>query len=209
MKGKDDTSEKLIPKINFNDVSFAWPNKKENLISNCSFSIDQSGLFMIVGKNGSGKSTFLKLISGILRPNYGTIDCLANIGLVFQNPDHQILMPNCKSELLISISKKISDKEIILSPSDFGFRNMLKKNKKTYFFDFEYAGLDDGVKLICDYFLQPDVRVPKKYLNLFIENLINERNKKVFTKRLKDVFLSHAIKWCCIILNVFFHGPEQ
>ena len=122
MKGKNYASEKLIPKINFNDVSFAWPNKKENLISNCSFSIDQSGLFMIVGKNGSGKSTFLKLISGILRPNYGTIDCLANIGLVFQNPDHQILMPNCKSELLISISKKISDKD-----SGIKIKNSLEK----------------------------------------------------------------------------------
>ena len=32
--------------------------------------------------------------------------------MVFQNPDHQILMPNCRSELLININQDISDYEI-------------------------------------------------------------------------------------------------
>ena len=41
------------------------------------------------------------------------INNLANVGMVFQNPDHQILMPNCRSELLININKKLSRKDII------------------------------------------------------------------------------------------------
>ena len=97
--------------INFQDVSFSWPGKKESVISNCNFSIDKPGLWMIVGENGSGKSTFLKLINGILKPNSGNINCQVNVGMVFQNPDHQILMPNCWSELLININQKISKKE--------------------------------------------------------------------------------------------------
>ena len=32
--------------------------------------------------------------------------------MVFQNPDHQILMPNCRSELLLNINQKLSRKEI-------------------------------------------------------------------------------------------------
>ena len=98
--------------INFKDVSFSWPGKKVSLISNCNFSIEKPGLWMIVGENGSGKSTILKLINGILKPNSGNIDCQVNVGMVFQNPDHQILMPNCWSELLININQKISKKEI-------------------------------------------------------------------------------------------------
>ena len=97
--------------INFQDVSFSWPGKKASVISNCNFSIDKPGLWMIVGENGSGKSTFLKLINGILKPNSGNINCQVNVGMVFQNPDHQILMPNCWSELLININQKISKKE--------------------------------------------------------------------------------------------------
>ena len=67
---------------------------------------------MVVGKNGSGKSTLLKLINGIIKPKNGIILSKANIGMVFQNPDHQILMPNCRSELLININQNLTDYEI-------------------------------------------------------------------------------------------------
>ena len=36
----------------------------------------------------------------------------ANVGTVFQNPDHQILMPNCRSELLLNINQKLSQTDI-------------------------------------------------------------------------------------------------
>ena len=54
----------------------------------------------------------LKLINGILKPSNGVIDNLANVGMVFQNPDHQILMPNCRSELLLNINQNLSRKDI-------------------------------------------------------------------------------------------------
>ena len=103
-----------VPNIIFKDVSFSWPGKQDQLISKCNFSITNTGLYMIVGKNGSGKSTLLKLINGILQPTNGSIVCLANVGMVFQNPDHQILMPNCRSELLVNIDQKLSRKDINL-----------------------------------------------------------------------------------------------
>ena len=104
--------ENEIAKIHFKDVSFSYSEKKENLIFNCSFSIKKPGFWMVVGKNGSGKSTLLKLINGIIKPKNGIVECNANIGMVFQNPDHQILMPNCRSELLININQNMSDYEI-------------------------------------------------------------------------------------------------
>ena len=107
-----DFLENEIPHIHFKDVSFSYPGKKENLILNCNFSIKKQGFWMVVGKNGSGKSTLLKLINGIIKPQDGIVNCKANIGMVFQNPDHQILMPNCRSELLININQNISDYKI-------------------------------------------------------------------------------------------------
>ena len=104
--------ENEIPYIHFKDVSFSYPGKKDNLIFQCNFSIKEPGFWMVVGKNGSGKSTLLKLINGIIKPNNGIINSKADIGTVFQNPDHQILMPNCRSELLINIRQNISDYEI-------------------------------------------------------------------------------------------------
>ena len=107
-----DSLENKIPYIHFKDVSFSYPKNKENLILKCNFSIKKSGFWMIVGKNGSGKSTLLKLINGIIKPQNGVVYSKANIGMVFQNPDHQILMPNCRSELLLNLNQNISCYEI-------------------------------------------------------------------------------------------------
>ena len=104
-----DFFENGIPHIFFKDVSFSYHGKKENLILKCNFSIKKPGFWMIVGKNGSGKSTLLKLINGIFKPKNGLINSKADIGMVFQNPDHQILMPNCRSELMININQNLSD----------------------------------------------------------------------------------------------------
>ena len=108
----EDTLRNKLPIITFKDVTFSWPGKTDHVINNCNFSINKSGLWMIVGKNGSGKSTLLKLINGLLKPSNGVINNLTDVGMVFQNPDHQILMPNCRSELLLNINQKLSIKDI-------------------------------------------------------------------------------------------------
>ena len=108
----EDTFQNEVPNITFKNVNFSRPGMGRNILTNCSFSINKTGLWMIVGKNGSGKSTLLKLIIGLLKPSYGVINSSANFGMVFQNPDHQILMPNCRSELLLNINQKLSRKDI-------------------------------------------------------------------------------------------------
>ena len=108
----EDTLQNKLPIITFKDVNFTWPGQTGKVISNCNFSIKKSGFWMIVGKNGSGKSTLFKLINGLLKPSNGVINNLADVGMVFQNPDHQILMPNCRSELLLNINQKLSKKDI-------------------------------------------------------------------------------------------------
>ena len=54
---------------------------------------------MLVGGNGSGKSTLLRLIAGLLKAESGDIISPVRPALVFQNPDHQLLLPSCSSEL--------------------------------------------------------------------------------------------------------------
>ena len=92
--------------LGFENVSFSWPNGV-NVINQCSFSIEKPGLWMLVGENGSGKSTLFKLICGVIRPESGKIFCDIKPSLVYQNPDHQLLMPTCKSELMLCVPKTI------------------------------------------------------------------------------------------------------
>ena len=92
--------------LEFENVCFSWSNGV-NIIDQCSFSLEKPGLWMLVGENGSGKSTLFRLISGVIRPESGKIVCSLKSSLVFQNPDHQLLMPTCKSELMLSVPKTV------------------------------------------------------------------------------------------------------
>ena len=86
-KTKIDTKEE--DKLIFENVYFKWPGQEKFIIENCNFSIGGPGLWMLLGKNGCGKSTILKLIKGILQPTKGKIKRPDNLSMVFQNPDHQ------------------------------------------------------------------------------------------------------------------------
>ena len=126
-KLKENDSEKLI----FQDVHFAWHAKKDFVIKNCSFSLSEPGLWMLVGENGCGKSTLLKLIKGILQPTYGYIKRPSSVSLVFQNPDHQILMPTCGSELILNIkgnlSKRVINQKVKRSLDSVGLEGFWKR----------------------------------------------------------------------------------
>lgn len=58
--------------IQFDNLSFGY-SKKKLLYSNLTLSIDKGKIYGLLGKNGAGKSTFLKNISGLLFPTGGNI----------------------------------------------------------------------------------------------------------------------------------------
>ena len=69
----------------------------------------------IIGLNGSGKSTFVRLLNGLQLPSAGsvTVDGLntkkegrkvrARVGFVFQNPDNQIVYPTVREDLAFGL----------------------------------------------------------------------------------------------------------
>ncbi|KAJ6573835.1 P-loop containing nucleoside triphosphate hydrolase protein [Mycena vulgaris] len=59
--------------VEFRNVSFQYPGSNKDVLRNVSFKILQGQLCVIVGANGSGKSTILKLISRLYDPTEGEI----------------------------------------------------------------------------------------------------------------------------------------
>ena len=78
---------------------------KKTILDDVTLSIDEGDFVCIIGKNGSGKSTLAKLMNGLILPTKGEVECIGlntkntdniidirkNIGMVFQNPDNQIV----------------------------------------------------------------------------------------------------------------------
>jgi len=59
--------------IEINDICFSYPGCKEKVFSNFSLNIEPNRIYGLLGKNGTGKSTLLYLICGLLRQSRGLI----------------------------------------------------------------------------------------------------------------------------------------
>ena len=120
-------------------------------------------------------------------------------------PTFKILKNKINDKKILYQSKyKLYKKDMIISPSDFGFHNVVESKKKIFFFDFEYAGYDDPVKLICDFYCQPNQKVSMKQKEKFKKMIIKKyKNYKQLDYLISELLPIHHLKWCCIILNEF------
>jgi biotin transport system ATP-binding protein len=72
----------------------------------------------IAGRNGSGKTTLLRLLAGLVTPTAGHVcvdgadpaenrkAMIGRIGILFQNPDHQIIFPTVEEELAFGLRQQ-------------------------------------------------------------------------------------------------------
>ena len=102
----------MAGEIILSDVNLRLSGRE--VLSGVSMALSESRIG-IVGRNGSGKTSLLRVIAGLVAPTTGTVlvarvdpakdrkAMLGAVGILFQNPDHQILFPTVGEELAFGL----------------------------------------------------------------------------------------------------------
>ena len=97
-----------MPFLQFKNVDFSYPSGESDYIRALravDFTVERGEFVALVGCNGSGKSTLARLCNGLILPDAGVVtvdgvstadrsalyDIRKKIGVVFQNPDNQMV----------------------------------------------------------------------------------------------------------------------
>ena len=116
----------------------------EDALYDISLSINEGEYVCIIGKNGSGKSTFVKTINGIIIPTSGNVEVLGmntkddnkiieirkNVGMVFQNPDNQMVASLVEEDVAFGLENIGIETSEMHKRVDYALRKVKIENLK-------------------------------------------------------------------------------
>ena len=127
--------------LDLKDINYQPQTGPEKIIDNLNFKIHENEIILICGDSGSGKTTLLEIISGLVKPQKGTIFWNNKIlssrqrrwfcGVVFQFPERYFIGTTIGKELKIG-HKSLREKnlEIVLKKVGLEDINMTKPPEK-------------------------------------------------------------------------------
>ncbi len=137
-------------KIVFDNVSFDYEDTEKenskNAIVDLSVTIKKGEFVCLIGRNGSGKSTFAKLSNAILLPDEGVVtvdgidtkddgkkfDIRKKVGMIFQNPDNQIVATAVDEDVAFGPENLGLEREEIIKRVDFSLEAVGMTDYKNY-----------------------------------------------------------------------------
>ncbi|WP_292389249.1 ATP-binding cassette domain-containing protein [Methanosarcina sp. UBA5] len=101
-----------IPVLEVRDLCHRYPHLDSNALDKINLKVFKGERVAVLGANGAGKSTLFKHLNGILRPLSGEVlikgekmtkknlrTCRETVGIVFQDPDDQVLAPSVEEDI--------------------------------------------------------------------------------------------------------------
>lgn len=142
--------ENITGEIEFRNVTFAYPETESKILDNVSFKINPGDKVAILGANGSGKTTVLKLMMGFYEPTSGTIlidgidskqmDPVELRKIYNYIPQDVVLFKGTIQDNILYAAPKCSDEEMIESAKLSGLDAFIDANPLGYHFPVEERG---------------------------------------------------------------------
>jgi biotin transport system ATP-binding protein len=175
-------------------------------LSDISLSVESGKCTIIAGANGSGKSLLMSIIAGLEDPSSGSVKTSAKVGLVFQEPDSQILGETPREDVAFGPrNMKLSKNEIKTSVNAALLQTGLEDRA-----DFPARSLSGGEKrrLACAGVLAMDAQIiifDEPYANMDFPGVVQVN--KLFQKLIADgktvIILTHELEKCLALSNRF------
>lgn len=109
-----------------NSMTFSYP-KSEIILKDIILKIENNERIGLIGPNACGKTTLVKLLMGVLKPNYGEIllegknieymtlaEIGKSVGFIFQNPEKQIFAPTVWEQMFFpyKFDKTLDERDV-------------------------------------------------------------------------------------------------
>lgn len=217
--------------IEFKNVSFKYPRSKEYTLKNISIKIHSGEKLSVVGRNGAGKTTFIKLLTRLYEPTEGEIlldgknikeydykEYVRLLSVVFQ--DFKLFAMTLKENLALNNSEKAKEKQIIDILEQAGlvddFKKLPKGVETSVYKNFDDEGIEfsggQSQKLAIARAIFKDAPIivldePTAALDPISESEIYERFHKLVGSK-TAVYISHRLSSCkfCDKIAVFDNG---
>lgn len=188
------------------NVSFRYGKNLRNVLEDINFTVKKGDFMAIVGANGSGKTTFLRLLGGIIKKSSGKIMCDGRTVCLAQNPMAMFTEISVEEELAQIMTDKANvwAKGLSIEEKKAEIDRELEKNgleayRKVNPYDLS-GGQQQKLALSKVLLLKPDILLldePTKGLDAQFKEQLGERlTKLVKNDNVTIIMVSHDIEFC-------------
>ncbi len=136
--------------IKFNNFSYRYKGNEIYALNSINLKIEQNKFILLVGETGSGKTTFIRCMNGLVPQFYpghykGTVEVVGKdasetpitelsteVGIVFQNPENQLISMNVEHEIAfglenLAVPREVMDRRIKECAKITGIEHLMQK----------------------------------------------------------------------------------
>ena len=198
--------------IDIQNISFNYAGQKTKVFDNFSLQLTENNIYGLLGKNGTGKSTLLYLVSCLLRPSQGTVK-VDGVESMLRRPEmleelfivpEEFDLPNMTLEKYVSINQSFYprfSREVLQNclndfelPASLSLQSLSMGQKKKVFMSFALAA---GTRLLLMDEPTNGLDIPSKvqFRRVVANNMTDDRTLIISTHQVHDVesLLDHIL----------------
>lgn len=185
--------------IKAQNLYFSFNKNEKNIISDLSIEIKRSEIFAVLGANGAGKTSFLKLLAGINKAQSGKLDIIGKIGYLPQNPEHLFVKSTVYEDLFDAlINTNYSNNEKSEKVNNIAEIMHIEQYYNVHPYDLS-GGEKQRLALAKILLTEPEILLldePSKALDTRFKRDLGEILLKLSANGVTIIMVSHDIDFC-------------